>query len=429
MQLRNLLGFTAALSLFTAPALAQNGSLLDQLKAEPNFSTLVVALETAGLDGVFAAPGDLTLFAPDNDAFAKIDPADLNALLADVPALADVLIYHVLPGTVLSPTVIAGGKTATLQGKKVSYGVGANGAFVNGSLITNVDNLATNGVFHRIDTVLSTADAPATIVDRLELNGNFTTLATALDLANLTATLDGPGPFTLFAPTNGAFDRLPAGVLDALLRDPAGALTDVLLGHVAQGEVFAADVASQPTGTTLSGVEVLFNVTDFGPFVNEAYLVFTDVPTDNGVIHVIDVVLTEQPTIEDFVLARPHFATLAAALEIGGLIGALDAPGALTLFAPIERAFLRLPDGVLAGLIAAPADLANVLLYHVLPVELLAADVLSQPSAATLLGPDVQFSLQNSNAFVNQAELLATDIRLANGTLHILRDVLIPPGL
>jgi uncharacterized surface protein with fasciclin (FAS1) repeats len=129
----------------------------------------------------------------------------------------------------------------------------------------------------------------ADIVDTAVAAGSFTTLATALQAAGLVDTLKGDGPFTVFAPTDEAFAKLPAGTLDALLADPAK-LQAVLTYHVVPGRVTAADVATPSSATTVQGAPIAID-TSMGVRVNDAHVTQADVMTSNGVIHVIDTVL------------------------------------------------------------------------------------------------------------------------------------------
>jgi uncharacterized surface protein with fasciclin (FAS1) repeats len=133
--------------------------------------------------------------------------------------------------------------------------------------------------------------ATADIVDTAVAAGQFTTLATALQAAGLVDTLKGPGPFTVFAPTDAAFAKLPAGTLDTLLKDPKGELTRILTYHVVPGKVMAADITDGMTAKTVEGDTIKFTIKDGKVYVNGAQVTTADVPASNGVIHVIDGVL------------------------------------------------------------------------------------------------------------------------------------------
>ena len=129
-----------------------------------------------------------------------------------------------------------------------------------------------------------------TIVDIAVADGRFTTLVTALQAANLVETLQGEGPFTVFAPTDEAFAKLPAGALDGLLADPE-ALTNVLLYHVVSGKVMAADVVNLTSADTVANQPVSIMVEGDVVKVGDAQVIITDIEASNGVIHVIDTVL------------------------------------------------------------------------------------------------------------------------------------------
>lgn len=130
-----------------------------------------------------------------------------------------------------------------------------------------------------------------TIVQVLSTEGNFTTLVAALQAAGLDDTLEGTGPFTVFAPTDEAFDALPEGMVDELLDDPEGNLTEVLLYHVTTGELLASDVIGMENITTIQGSDIAVNVTDGTVMLDGAEVIQADVMASNGVIHVIDAVM------------------------------------------------------------------------------------------------------------------------------------------
>ena len=132
------------------------------------------------------------------------------------------------------------------------------------------------------------------IVDTAVAAGNFTTLVAAVKAAGLVATLKGPGPFTVFAPTDEAFAKLPAGTVDALLKDP-DKLKKILLYHVVSGKVMAADVVKMKRAKTVEGAFLKIHVMGGNVMVDNANVVKTDIVCDNGVIHVIDTVLMPKP--------------------------------------------------------------------------------------------------------------------------------------
>ena len=140
-----------------------------------------------------------------------------------------------------------------------------------------------------LGTSAHAADAKTDIVDTAVAAGSFKTLATALQAAGLVETLKGAGPFTVFAPTDEAFAKLPKGTVEALLKDKAK-LTAILTYHVVAGNVMAKDVVKLKSAKTVQGGSVMID-TAAGVKVDEAHVVKTDIACSNGVIHVIDTVL------------------------------------------------------------------------------------------------------------------------------------------
>ncbi|MCS6860963.1 MAG: fasciclin domain-containing protein [Abditibacteriales bacterium] len=133
----------------------------------------------------------------------------------------------------------------------------------------------------------------ANIVETAVGAGSFSTLVTAVKAAGLVDTLSGPGPFTVFAPTDEAFAKLPAGTVEALLND-IPKLTAILTYHVVPGKVMAADVMQLQSAKTVNGQEVTITVKDGAVMVDNAHVIQTDIECSNGVIHVIDSVILPQ---------------------------------------------------------------------------------------------------------------------------------------
>jgi uncharacterized surface protein with fasciclin (FAS1) repeats len=270
------------------------------------FTTLVAALEAAGLVDALSGPGPFTVFAPTDDAFDLLPEGTIEFLLANIGVLSDILTYHVIDGEVSSTDArgLDGASAVMINGLNMRIDVD-NGAIVlnlNGNreaMVIDSDIAATNGVIHVIDAVLDPADAPLSIVETAIADGRFTTLVTAIEAADLVEALSGPGPFTVFAPTNDAFDKLPAGTIDFLLESAnKGVLTEILTYHVFDGSVLASVAVSLDGETVemLNGANLALDVIGDELILNaggnrQAVVIITDVLASNGVIHVIDTVL------------------------------------------------------------------------------------------------------------------------------------------
>jgi transforming growth factor-beta-induced protein len=280
------------------------------------------------------------------------------------------------------------------------------------------------------------------IVDIAVADGRFTTLVAAVQAAGLAETLAGEGAFTVFAPTDDAFAALPEGTVESLLEDPSGALTDILLYHVADGKVMAETVVTLEFATTLGGEDVTITVTDGSVFLNETVqVIITDIEASNGVIHVIDAVLLPPsmtaeaeaeiaPSIAEIAVADGRFTTLVAALDAAGLVETLSGEGAFTVFAPTDDAFAALPEGTVASLLEDPAGaLTDILLYHVVDGVVPAETVATLESATTLNGKNVTITVTDGNVFLNETvQVIITDIEASNGIIHVLDSVLLPPA-
>ncbi|HNO78306.1 MAG TPA: fasciclin domain-containing protein [Phycisphaerae bacterium] len=259
--------------------------IVDTAVAAGNFDTLVAAVKAAGLVDTLKSDGPFTVFAPTDDAFAKLPSGTVEKLLADPDRLAAILKYHVVPGKVMAADVVKLRSAHTALGQSLDISV-ADGVKVGSANVVSTDIETSNGVIHVIDTVLLPKND---IVEVARSAGSFKTLLTALDAAGLTGALRGEGPFTVFAPTDEAFAKLPAGTVEGLLNDPEK-LKAILTYHVVPGEVLAKDVVKLSKAGTLQGQSVKINTSN-GVKVNDATVVKTDVKADNGVIHVIDSVL------------------------------------------------------------------------------------------------------------------------------------------
>jgi transforming growth factor-beta-induced protein len=286
-------------------------------------------------------------------------------------------------------------------------------------------------------------EAPQSIVDIAVADGRFTTLVAAVQAAGLAETLSGEGPFTVFAPTDEAFAALPAGTLDELLKpENKQQLTDILLYHVIPGKVMAADVTGlngQMADTALEGKQIGIKVDMGNVYLNEnTKIIITDIEASNGVIHVIDTVLLppadeavmEKLDIVDTAVADGRFTALVAAVQAADLAETLKGEGPFTVFAPTDDAFAALPAGTLDSLLLPEnkQQLTDILLYHVVSGNVMASDVVGMTSAPTALGKDITVKVQDGKVFLNDnVQIIITDIETANGVIHVLDAVLLPP--
>ncbi len=253
--------------------------------------SLVAALSHAELVSALQADGPFTVFAPTDDAFAAAG-IDLSTFDTDEEnaTLSDILLYHVVSGAVASSDVTDGMSAEALNGDELSFTVSDGSVMVNDATVTSADVMASNGIIHVIDKVLMPPADLGDIPTVAQGTGIHTSLVAAVVQAELLTTLQGDGPFTVFAPTDDAFAA--AGIDLAALDNEEGkaTLTDILLYHVVSGAVPSSAVTDGMSAAAVNGDDLSFAVGE-GVMVNDANVVLADVPASNGVIHVIDKVL------------------------------------------------------------------------------------------------------------------------------------------
>lgn len=289
-------------------------NIVETAVAAGSFNTLAQALVATGLVDTLSNPDDqFTVFAPTDDAFAKLPEGTLESLLANPEALTDILLYHVIGGSSVDSTTaisLAGQSVAVANGDTVAISLVDGQLLINDSVVTAADVNASNGVIHVIDTVLlpptdePSSDEPAsedpvetpmgTILEIAQNTADLSTLVTAIGVAGLDGALGHPGDtYTVFAPTNAAFEALGADTLNAVIADP-DALRNILLLHVIPGTVVDAATAQSLVGFDVqAGNGSTLTLTHEGDdlLINGAKIIATDIHAANGVIHLIDAVL------------------------------------------------------------------------------------------------------------------------------------------
>jgi len=273
-----------------AEAPAQN--IVQTAVGAGTFKTLVAAVQAAGLVETLSGTGPFTVFAPTDEAFAKLPKGTVENLLKpeNLGTLKAILAYHVVPGSVTADKVVALDSAKTVNGQLVDIKATANGVKIDNANVLKTDIMTSNGVIHVIDRVIM----PSTknIVETADQAGSFSTLLAAAKAAGLAGALSGDGPFTIFAPTDEAFEALGMGTVKDLLKPKnKSKLADILKYHVVSGRVFARDAVTAGTAETLEGGEVRIGISEGRLTVNGSDIILTDIDASNGVIHVIDGVL------------------------------------------------------------------------------------------------------------------------------------------
>ena len=467
----------------------ETGTLVDVVVATEALSILEAAVIKAGLAETLSSEGPFTVFAPTDDAFVALldvlgdgynglDDFDTEEEMA---LLKDILLYHVIAAKVLAADLAPGAVGTALAENSLEV-IASGDTFVIGDAsgtdanITATDIMASNGVAHTIDKVLlpqSAIDFVASlslksIVDTAIANDDLSLLVDALIQADagLVATLNGEGPFTVFAPTNQAFVDL----LD-LLGDDFNSLSDfdteaekallvkVLTYHVVAGTAaFSTDLSNGQTIETFQGENVGINIKDGTVHIvdateTNAAVTTADVKATNGVVHVINKVLLPQEvldllaqmslkTIVEIAVATDDLSLLVGALgqADAGLVETLGGAGPFTVFAPTNAAFVDLLNA-LGDDFNSLADfdteaekmlLVKVLTYHVVAgTAAFSTDLSDGQNIKTFQGENVGINIKNGSVHIedateDNATVVLADVEASNGVVHVINKVLLP---
>ncbi|MDR9388209.1 MAG: fasciclin domain-containing protein [Balneolaceae bacterium] len=277
------------------------------------------------------------------------------------------------------------------------------------------------------------------VVDLAVETEALSTLVTAVQAADLAETLKGDGPFTVFAPTNEAFNSLPDGVLEMLLQpENKDKLAAVLTYHVVPAKVMSGDLSDDMKAQTVEGSEATINIVDGMAKVDGATVAIADIEASNGVVHVIDQVILP-PSIKealakdivDLAVETEELSTLVTAVQAADLVETLKSDGPFTVFAPTSEAFNALPEGVLEMLLQPENKdkLTAVLAYHVVPAKVMSGDLTDDMKAPTLEGSEATITIVDGMAKVDGATVAIADIEASNGVVHVIDQVILPPSI
>uniref|UniRef100_A0A061R2Y8 Beta-ig-h3 fasciclin n=1 Tax=Tetraselmis sp. GSL018 TaxID=582737 RepID=A0A061R2Y8_9CHLO len=405
--------------------------------------------------GALGGEGSFTVFAPTDGAFeALLGALEVTAeeLLAR-DDLADVLRYHVAAGMITSADLFDGQMIPTLlPGRNLTVSIphGGPAIAIAGAAVSMADIRATNGVVHVVGSVLIppplqpsafelvtpteeppaetfAAALPATVVDIAAGYSTFSTLVVALEASNLMSMLRGEGPFTVFAPTDGAFvallEALGATAEELLARDN---LADILRYHMAAGMVTGADLAEGLQIATLQGESLPVGFSQGLAVVGGANVVQADMEASNGVVHAVDSVLlpssVRPPTVVD-VLASNGFTILVEALSSVGLMSELVGRGPFTVFAP--------PDSVLNDFLAAIGTTVqfldrDILRHHVTRGRVTTRGLTNGRRIGTLGWRTLPILAYQETRMVSGASITQADLEASNGVVHVVDSVLFP---
>ncbi|WP_225000120.1 fasciclin domain-containing protein [Cesiribacter sp. SM1] len=431
-----------------------NGTLLERVQNDPQLTTLETILTMPEFSDLAATAADedanITIFAPTDAAFTALlntlGASSLNELPMEV--VREVVEYHIV-GQALMSSQITAGQVTTLQGESLTVTT-TGGVQVDGIGVTQADVEADNGVLHKIGGVLLPEEPRAvagTILAPAYFNNNFSILVDALRTAGLVDDLLGEGPYTVFAPTNDAFEAAGITSLEGMTSED---LQPILLYHVVDGEVMAADLTAGAVNT-LAEQDFYVSLAEDGVYINGmSEVVTTDVAGSNGVVHVIN--RTLMPPSQSIVEIVQEMASAADGAEFTQLLAAVQrvstGGGAnlaealsgdnngmgYTVFAPTDAAFQAVYDadnGINSIDDIPVATLQAILLTHVVSGRVFSTDLMDGNVAPLQSGETLVIDAGTPSVMVegsNEANINAgaSNVLATNGVIHVIDQVLIP---
>ena len=429
---------------------AEPMTIYDTINTTPEFSALATALRITGLDAPLSFVGsDFTLFAPSNEAF---DAAPLDFAMYLDPEwkdhLANILAYHVLLGEVLSTDLSFNMAATTLQGNNMTV-TSMDPVSIDGVALSSADLKVSNGVIHTLNEgVLLPPFATKSIVDLAGSSPVLSTFISLLTDTELGATLDMEAPFTVFAPTDEAFESVPSGISnDELIR--------ILSYHVVPGIHLQDGLVSGLELTTVQGSTI--NVTTNRTLNTDSTIVLANVLANNGVIHIVDKVLipddavlvntndSMMPSVSDVATSVPTetqedpmllpsigeyledsaYSTLNALLKFSGVDTTVDMDGPWTVFGFSNSAYANSYSQILEG-----EELVCLLSNHIVHDLILSSDLFVGMSFQTLEGGNVTVTSMDPPTLMDEnggsSVIVLADVQASNGVFHGIDNLLVP---
>lgn len=426
--------------------------VVDVIVNSPNHTVLETAVIAAGLDDDLKGAGPFTVFAPTDAAFAALPPGTLAALLSDIPALTDILLYHVVGAKAMSTDLSHGQSIETFLGKNVNVVILEGNVYINNAKVTIADVVATNGVVHVIDAVLIPAEKAAFPIDfETKTDAKWEVFANGAGVADDFMVIANPDKSGINTSDNVLKFKVNNGA------DPwAGAFFDSNApveftenSHIVTMMVWksvispvAFKVEASTNGGPAKELKVSNTVTnqwekltfDLSELVGYSYnriVIFPDFPDirTSGTTVYIDNIEKETAlpaTVVDIIVNSDSHNTLEAAVIAAGLVDDLHGDGPFTVFAPTDAAFAALPAGTLEALLNDIPALTNILTYHVVGAKALSSDLSNGQKIVTVQGKEVTVTINNDGVFINNAKVTVADIEAENGVVHVIDAVLIP---
>lgn len=408
-----------------------------------DFSTLVSILSMPENSDLLAAASNpnsnLTVFAPNNQAFSDLLTALGKSSLSEVPTslVREIVQYHIIGQKLLSTQLTNGTKATLLPNEFLTFDLA--GPTVNGTSIIAANLDARNGVIHAVDAVLLpkfVTDALGSISDVFLFDNDYTILTEAIRRADLLSVVSTAPNLTLFAPNNDAFEAAGITSLDGL---SGGDLKPILLYHVLGAKVLSTELPADGMATTLSNDQKIFlgYLTSSVLINGLTQITEVDIEKSNGVVHKINRTLVPPaPNVVDIAVAlsqadTPEFTVLVSLLTspaYSAITSAIVASEDITVFAPTDAAF-----GEIASVIPTltEAQISDILLYHAVGARVFSTDLSNGQVVGMLNTQNITVNIGSggvslTDTTTDPANVTEVNIQGSNGVIHVIDKVLLP---
>ncbi|XP_076026724.1 periostin-like isoform X2 [Genypterus blacodes] len=402
---------------------AVGSTIKDVLDVDDDLSSFSAAALASGMMDKLDQPGHFTLFAPTNDAFAKLGPGYLERLMGDKAVIAALVNYHLLNTVQCSEAIMAGSVYETEEGSTIEIGCDGDSLTVNGiKMVLKKDIVTTNGVIHQIDQVL----VPNSAKEVMDLMGDsqstFNDMVSELGLA---AAIGPKTEYTLLAPVNTAFTNEVMSTDQSLLKI-------ILENHILKLKVTLGELYNGQLLETLAGKLLRVFIYRTAVCIENACMVRGSKEGSNGALHLMtSLIKPAERSLYEILFADGRFKIFLSLIESAGLTELLKQEGSYTIFAPTDDAFDGLSEEDFTLLTRDVNALRTILLYHFSNGVFINGGLEGGVTnmLKTIQGNNLQVKSVNNSIHVNSVNVPDSDLMATNGVIHVVKNVLYPGDL
>ena len=416
----------------------EDRNIMQIMMVNQNFSTFQEMIIRTDLGDELSSDGPFTVFAPTNQAVDNflVDRGWTRQQLMESPQLRDMVLYHVLAGTLLTNQIPVGDMETLSPNQLISFSIENNAITINGNTnIATPDIGARNGVLHGINRVLLVPEDTTednSVIGVLSRDEDFAMFGAAVEAGGLRDMLS-TSSITLFAPTDNAFEAyLEENEMEweEFIENEA-LISSIILNHTLEGAVSISDLESGPVNSALNR-SLFISVGDSIYLNGRARVLEGDIQAENGLIHKVDqLVRPASRNLSEFLTDQDDLTQLSAAVVRLGLVEELTTGGPYTLFAPNDEAFAAAFEGLGVNGLNEIEDavLADIINYHLVPGYIFSTDMEEGQSFTSVQGEPLvvnpsQGSVANGTFQTGRINRLTT-----NGVVHVTNSVLLPPSM